>query len=606
MKFVQKVKSLSSFYLNKIHPKTFSTKTKSNLFAVIKVGGDIIESEKSLQNLTKTIQTLNSQSLSSIIIHGGGPQLNNKLKELNIEPEYINGSRVTNLEIMKLATETFKNVNSKLVSQDISLFEPFTSGVLTAKKSNEYVGEITDINVENIVKSLEKGKVPVICSLAENSEYNGDSKYLNINADVITKEISLNLKPEKTIFISAKGGWTENDKIVSKINLTKRYKKLVSQNYTGRQGTKMKLMEIKNILNKLPLSSTVSICSSEDLEDALFGEKESFSTFYMTRKIMNVGLIGARGYTGKEILDLIDKSDELELVLASSRQLNTQKVANFDLEYVELQPNEIVEKTHELDVDCWILALPNGLSDNFSKPLKEAHFEKKVVLLDLSADNRFDESWIYGLIEGYDTRKKLSEQSSGLVKISNPGCYATGMQLGILPLLKYIKADYKPVVFGVSGYSGAGTTPSKYNDTQFLKDNLVAYKKIGHIHEKECSRHLKKEISFIPHVSSWFQGIHLTINLYLEKNSSGIYPSKEEIINIFKEFYRNEPLIKISEDLSVKQVQGENFVMIGDFEVCEETGRIVFISLIDNLLKGAAVQAIQNINISLGIEEFKV
>ena len=93
-------------------------------------------------------------------------------------------------------------------------------------------------------------------------------------------------------------------------------------------------------------------------------------------------------------------------------------------------------------------------------------------------------------------------------KIANPGCYATAAQLGIAPLLDFIGGQ--PTVFGVSGYSGAGTKPSPKNDVNNLTNNLIPYSLVDHIHEKEISRQLGTEVAFIPHVAVWFQGIHVS------------------------------------------------------------------------------------------------
>jgi N-acetyl-gamma-glutamyl-phosphate reductase / acetylglutamate kinase len=99
-------------------------------------------------------------------------------------------------------------------------------------------------------------------------------------------------------------------------------------------------------------------------------------------------------------------------------------------------------------------------------------------------------------------RKKLREATH----ISNPGCYATAAQVGIAPLLEHIAGP--PTVFGVSGYSGAGTKPSPKNDVNNLKDNLIPYSLTDHIHEREITHQLKTPVSFIPHVAQWFHSLH--------------------------------------------------------------------------------------------------
>ena len=124
--------------------------------------------------------------------------------------------------------------------------------------------------------------------------------------------------------------------------------------------------------------------------------------------------------------------------------------------------------------------MPNGKAAGYVEAIEAA--QATTLLLDLSADYRFDETWYYGLPEL--TRGKWRGQT----RISNPGCYATAMQLSIAPLKDLLAAP--PVCFGVSGYSGAGTTPSDKNNPEKLRDNLMPYALTGHMHEKEASRHL--------------------------------------------------------------------------------------------------------------------
>src|SRR5262249_671892 len=131
------------------------------------------------------------------------------------------------------------------------------------------------------------------------------------------------------------------------------------------------------------------------------------------------------------------------------------------------------------------------------------------VIVDLSADYRFDDNWTYGLPE-LVPRKNLTDAT----RISNPGCYATAAQLAIAPLLEELRGP--PTAFGVSGYSGAGTKPSPKNDVDLLKDNLLAYSLTDHIHEREISNQLKADVGFIPHVAVWFQGIHVSIKCQMK------------------------------------------------------------------------------------------
>jgi hypothetical protein len=155
-------------------------------------------------------------------------------------------------------------------------------------------------------------------------------------------------------------------------------------------------------------------------------------------------------------------------------------------------------------VDVVVLALPNGHA-----PAYAALARPDVVVIDLSADHRFDPAWVYGLPER--TRDRVANAR----RIANPGCYATGIQLGLGPLLPHLAGP--PHVFGVSGYSGAGTTPSPRNDPARLHDNMLPYALTGHVHEREASAQLGRPVHFMPHVGAWFRGISLTISAPLAR-----------------------------------------------------------------------------------------
>ncbi len=218
-----------------------------------------------------------------------------------------------------------------------------------------------------------------------------------------------------------------------------------------------------------------------------------------------IALIGARGYTGQALIELLNKHPNMDLRHVSSRELAGKKLEGYtkrDITYENLSPDEVRGMAERGEVDCWVMALPNGVCKPFVDAVNEAG-KPDAVIIDLSADYRFDDSWTYGLPETID-RKLIANAT----RIANPGCYATAAQLGIAPLLEFVGGQ--PTVFGVSGYSGAGTKPSPKNDVKFLENNLVPYSLVDHIHEREVSRQLGTDVAFIPHVAVWFQGIHVS------------------------------------------------------------------------------------------------
>jgi N-acetyl-gamma-glutamyl-phosphate reductase len=304
-----------------------------------------------------------------------------------------------------------------------------------------------------------------------------------------------------------------------------------------------------------------------------------------------IGIVGARGHTGAEMIRLIAAHPALELVFVSSRELDGQRVAEHidgyvgELRYASLDPEGVAARK----ADVVILALPNGRAAPYVEALDVA--APDTIMLDLSADYRFDERWYYGLPE------LTRERWRGERKISNPGCYATAIQLSIAPLKDLLAAP--PVCFGVSGYSGAGTTPSDRNDPEKLRDNLMPYSLTGHMHEKEASRHLGLPVEFLPHVAPHFRGLTVTTNLYL------VRPARlEEIVQRYRARYENEPLVTVQDDAPwVSKIAGRHHVEIGGFTLSVDGKRLVVVATLDNLLKGAATQAMQNINRAIGSPE---
>ena len=304
-----------------------------------------------------------------------------------------------------------------------------------------------------------------------------------------------------------------------------------------------------------------------------------------------VGIVGARGHTGAELIKLIARHPQLQLAFVSSRELAGQKVSEQisgftgELRYENLDHEQVGGK----GADAGILALPNGKASDLVAAI-DAH-KPDTVVVDLSADYRFNQDWYYGLPEL--TRARYAEQK----RISNPGCYATAMQLAISPLLDQLAGP--PQCFGVSGYSGAGTTPSDKNNPELLRDNLMPYALVDHMHEREVSRHLGVPVEFMPHVAPHFRGITMTVNLWLQQ------PVKvESIRELYRQRYVDEPLIRIVDEAPwVSRIAGKHGVEIGGVTVAPGGKRLVVVATLDNLLKGAATQAMQNLNNAFGFDE---
>ena len=309
----------------------------------------------------------------------------------------------------------------------------------------------------------------------------------------------------------------------------------------------------------------------------------------MMRK--RIGLVGARGHTGAELIRLIAGHEGLALDFVSSREWVGQPVSDQvqgyagDLRYESLDADAVASR----HIDALVLALPNEASAPYVHAV--GSLGEGPAIIDLSADHRFDTDWYYGLPEL--TRRRYSGQR----RISNPGCYATAMQLAIAPLCGLLAGP--PQCFGVSGYSGAGTTPSPRNDPESLRDNLIPYALVGHVHEREAAHQLGLPVEFMPHVAAHFRGITLTANLWLQQ------PVKRDaLVERYRSHYPDEPLVRIVDEAPwVSRMAGQHHAEIGAFAVAAGGRRVVVVATLDNLLKGAATQAMQNLNQVLGFEE---
>lgn len=296
-----------------------------------------------------------------------------------------------------------------------------------------------------------------------------------------------------------------------------------------------------------------------------------------------VGVVGARGHTGSELLRLLGGHPDVEVAFASSRANAGGPVGHgTDLTFEDIAPNDLAGR----GADVLFLALPDGASREYV-----AAVDDETVIIDISSDHRFDDGWAYGLPELF--RDKIA----GSRRVANPGCYATVMQLAIAPLVDHLGGV--PAAFGVSGYSGAGTTPSPRNDPERLADNLMPYKLVGHNHEREATRHLQVPVRFFPHVHQAFRGLLVTTHIPIDTELS-----LDEVRALFNASYATEPLIEVTDEApELRDGTGLLGVILGGFEVSTDGSSVVVVGTEDNLLKGAAVQAIQNMNLALGLPE---
>ena len=304
-----------------------------------------------------------------------------------------------------------------------------------------------------------------------------------------------------------------------------------------------------------------------------------------------VGLVGARGHVGTELIKLLATHPGFEIAFVSSREREGQRLADHErayggeLRYTTLDAAGVATS----GVDAVVLGLPNGLAAPYVAAIDGV--AAGMAIVDLSADFRFNTSWTYGLPER--NRAALA----GARRISNPGCYATAMQLALAPVLDLL--DGPAQCFGVSGYSGAGTTPSDKNDPAKLHDNLMPYALVNHVHEREVTRHLGHPVEFMPHVAPHFRGITMTVNAHLRK------PSRLDALRaLYATAYADEPLVRVVEGTPwVSRIANRHGVEVGGAALSDDGRRMVVVATLDNLLKGAATQALQNLNLAFGQAE---
>jgi N-acetyl-gamma-glutamyl-phosphate reductase len=306
----------------------------------------------------------------------------------------------------------------------------------------------------------------------------------------------------------------------------------------------------------------------------------------------SVGVVGARGYVGAELLGLLSGHPHLEPVFACSRSSAGEWVADkvggapAGLRFEDLAPEDVASA----GADAVVLCLPDGEAAGWVSAVDAV--APGIVVLDVSADHRFDSRWTYGLAE--HARPEIAPAT----RISNPGCYATAAQLALRPLLGSLAET--PHCFGVSGYSGAGRTLSPRNDLAMLDGGVTPYKLVHHTHEREISRHLGRAVRFSPHVAPFFRGIVLTVQARLDAATDA-----GALRDRFASAYAAAPMVEVREEMPRAQdVAGSDSAMVGGFSVNpERADEVALVAVIDNLGKGAAGQAVQNLNLALGLPE---
>ena len=310
---------------------------------------------------------------------------------------------------------------------------------------------------------------------------------------------------------------------------------------------------------------------------------------------IRVGITGGAGYTGGETIRLLINHPQVELVFVQSRSnagkplsvVHSDLVGETELKFSE-SPGQ--------NIDVLFLCLGHGESKKF---LQDNVIHDSVKIIDLSHDFRLGDSigkreFVYGLPEVNKESIKKAQN------IANPGCFATAIELGLLPLAKHglLKDVYTT---GITGSTGAGQKLQDTTHFTWRANNISAYKTLTHQHLNEIKRTVKQlqsgfsgSINFVPWRGDFTRGIFVSSIVTNDK-------SLDELKSIYKDFYSKHPFTIVSDEtIDLKQVVNTNKCIIG---LEKEGDKLVVHSVIDNLLKGASGQAVQNLNLMFGLEE---
>ena len=310
--------------------------------------------------------------------------------------------------------------------------------------------------------------------------------------------------------------------------------------------------------------------------------------------MIRVGILGAAGYTGGELIRLLLNHPEAEIVFANSEsnagnpvtEVHEGLYGETDLKFTDQMPFE--------DVDVLFFCFGHGKSEQF---LKEHTIPESVKIIDLAQDFRIkgDHDYVYGLPE--INRAEIQQAQH----VANPGCFATAIQLGLLPAAKMGLLKYDVSVNAITGSTGAGQKPGATTHFSWRQNNLSIYKPFTHQHLAEIRQSLEQvqgwlevDIDFIPYRGDFARGIFAT-EVVRTKADIG------KITETYRDFYRDAAFTHyVDKPIDLKQVVNTNKCLV---HVEKYDNKLLITSCIDNLLKGAVGQAVQNMNLMFGIDE---
>lgn len=305
---------------------------------------------------------------------------------------------------------------------------------------------------------------------------------------------------------------------------------------------------------------------------------------------IKVGIIGASGYTGSELLRLLLLHPQAEIAFAYSRTHAGKPVTSVFPDLLGLCQLDFTDQP-TLNPDVVFLCVAHGETQGI---LEKFPFDAKVKIIDLSRDNRYapNSSYVYGLPEL--NREKIRTAQY----IANPGCFATAVQLGLLPLAQHKLLPRHIHVHAITGSTGAGMSLSETSHFSNRHSNVSVYNVFEHPHVSEIQSGLNQmsaasELLFIPQRGPFTRGIMASISMVLDHDKP-VFP-------LFESYYSDHPFTYTTEQsVSLKQVVNTNKCLLN---IIQKKDKVSIITFIDNLMKGASGQAVQNMNLMFGLNE---
>lgn len=307
--------------------------------------------------------------------------------------------------------------------------------------------------------------------------------------------------------------------------------------------------------------------------------------------MITAGIVGAAGYTGGELIRILSHHPEVELSFCQSQSQAGKKIGSVHRDILDLNR----DFTSEIgDVDVLFFCMGHGRSQEL---LRERAFPPETKIIDLSHDFRIQgqHDFIYGLPELQ--RDKIVKANH----VANPGCFATSIELALLPVAAEKRLNGPVHIHGITGSTGAGQALSSTTHFTWRNNNISVYKAFNHQHLAEIKQSLTQlhpgfsdPIYFVPVRGDFTRGI--LSSLYFESTVT-----EEEVIQLYGNYYRNHPFVKVLDiNPDVKMVVNTNYCVL-NIQVYD--GIVHIISVIDNLIKGASGQAVQNMNLMFGFPE---